>query len=337
MEAVEAQAEYAHSTQEFTAQPTYRPALPVEVTTLPPGPTIFEDLPLPIDESKRGRITLYCIAEELDRKKLDELLRATFPASAIKSYPDVFYLEYIKGTLDQPGGDVFFFDYGVIACWGLTELQEMGLIRSIGEQCQDQPLSVQEVEIDELQFNYSAIEKPHIQNETVTLHKRHAQDHKIKLSISYALSQSTKLSVYEKRVVQMVSETRHLPEALAVSGQVDISSHDIAKLIGKVFIQKSAVNLLSSVLDTPEFFWHAPDSLQSLYERICEYLELDTRVEVLNSRFQVLQEMLDMLRDHQNNYHNARLEWIVIWLIVVEVLVGLLELLGLFGWVGREG
>lgn len=29
----------------------------------------------------------------------------------------------------------------------------------------------------------------------------------------------------------------------------------IAKLIGKVFIQKSAVNLLSSVLDTPEFFW----------------------------------------------------------------------------------
>ena len=28
---------------------------------------------------------------------------------------------------------------------------------------------------------------------------------------------------------------------------------------------------------------------------------------------QVLQEMLDMLRDHQNNFHAARLEWIVIW------------------------
>ena len=26
-----------------------------------------------------------------------------------------------------------------------------------------------------------------------------------------------------------------------------------------------------------------------------------------------------MLRDHQNNYHSVRLEWIVIWLIVVEV------------------
>lgn len=33
--------------------------------------------------------------------------------------------------------------------------------------------------------------------------------------------------------------------------------------------------------------------------RIEEYLELPARVELLNSRFTVLQEMLDMLRDHQ--------------------------------------
>ena len=36
-------------------------------------------------------------------------------------------------------------------------------------------------------------------------------------------------------------------------------------------------------------------------------------------QLQVLQEMLDMLRDHENNSHAARLEWIVIWLIVIEV------------------
>lgn len=42
--------------------------------------------------------------------------------------------------------------------------------------------------------------------------------------------------------------------------------------------------------------------------------------------------MLDMLRDHQNNKHSARLEMIVIWLILVEVVVGLLELMGLFGF-----
>ncbi len=66
-----------------------------------------------------------------------------------------------------------------------------------------------------------------------------------------------------------------------------ISRKEIAKLIGRVFLQRAAVNLLSTVLDTPEYFWSAPDSMQSLYKRVCEYMELDERVEVLNNRFQV--------------------------------------------------
>ncbi len=57
--------------------------------------------------------------------------------------------------------------------------------------------------------------------------------------------------------------------------------------VWQVFIQRAAVNLLSTVLDTPEFFWSAPDIMQTLYKRICEYMELDDRVEVLNNRFSV--------------------------------------------------
>jgi uncharacterized Rmd1/YagE family protein len=52
-----------------------------------------------------------------------QVLRASFPASAIKSYPDVFYVEYFAASDDAPGGDLFFFDYGVVACWGLDSAQ----------------------------------------------------------------------------------------------------------------------------------------------------------------------------------------------------------------------
>lgn len=38
----------------------------------------------------------------------------------------------------------------------------------------------------------------------------------------------------------------------------------------------------------------------------------------------------------QNAHHAGRLEWIVIWLIVIEVLVGLLEVAGLFGFIGHH-
>ncbi len=38
----------------------------------------------------------------------------------------------------------------------------------------------------------------------------------------------------------------------------------------------------------------------------------------------------------QNAHHAGRLEWIVIWLIVIEVFVGLLEVAGLFGLIGNH-
>lgn len=54
----------------------------------------------------------------------------------------------------------------------------------------------------------------------------------MKLAISYALAQSTKLSMYERRVVDIVLESKNLPESLAERGEVDISSVEVAKLIG---------------------------------------------------------------------------------------------------------
>jgi hypothetical protein len=141
-----------------------------------------------------------------------------------------------------------------------------------------------------------------------------------------------------------------------------------------VFLQRSAVNLLSSVLDTPEYFWSAPDHLQVglragrgrarprrirpslmaharrsslgvrrqiepctacgppvhpqvLYKRVCEYLEIETRVEVLNTRFVVLQEFLDLLREHQVGLARGRRAegWTAGWLA---------GWLALDGWLG---
>ncbi|GFH23387.1 DUF155 domain-containing protein, partial [Haematococcus lacustris] len=40
---------------------------------------------------------------------------------------------------------------------------------------------------------------------------------------------------------------------------------------------------------------------------------------------QVLQEMLDIVRSHQNNFHSARLEMIIIWLLLVDVILMLFQ------------
>ena len=89
-----------------------------------------------------------------------------------------------------------------------------------------------EVEIDEFKFNYVANERPHIQNDTITINPRLSADHHIKMSISFAFSQSTKLCTFEERVVDIVASTKDLPEILATTGKTPLSRKQIAQLIG---------------------------------------------------------------------------------------------------------
>ena len=65
-------------------------------------------------------------------------------------------------------GEVFYFDYGCLAFWGLSERQEREVMRSLVAPCLVDALPASEVEVDEFQFHYSLNEKPHIQNDTIT-------------------------------------------------------------------------------------------------------------------------------------------------------------------------
>lgn len=47
------------------------------------------------------------------------------------------------------------------------------------QQVQEKPLPEAEIEIDEFQYNFSVTEKPHVQNDTVTLSKKFIHDHEV--------------------------------------------------------------------------------------------------------------------------------------------------------------
>lgn len=61
-----------------------------------------------------------------------------------------------------------------------------------------------------------------------------------------------------------------------------------------------------------------PD-LQPLYEAARNYLEIPQRVNLLNTRVEVLQDMLQLLKESVTSKHSERLEQIVIALIAVEI------------------
>ncbi len=73
-------------------------------------------------------------------------------------------------------------------------------------------------------------------------------------------------------------------------------------------------------IDTPDFFWKEKQ-YEPEYKLFNSYLEMTGRTEILNKRLDMLRELLDVLQQQMENAHAVKLEWIVIYLIVAEVVL----------------
>ncbi|TYZ57433.1 hypothetical protein PybrP1_003673 [[Pythium] brassicae (nom. inval.)] len=190
--------------------------------------------------------------------------------------------------------DVFYFATGCTVFWGLTRTEEQGHLRaltafSVGP--------VKQIEVEDMDYTYG--EATSIVNDAITLSSNLASE---KLAISFAMAQSAKLDVFEERVEETIQQTKHIPQNLATTGSI----HD--------------VNLNSDMLDEPDFFWE-DDEYEPLYKKMMRYLDVENRVQILNTRLDILRELLDVLSQQLAHQHDTKLEWIVIWLIVAEVVV----------------
>lgn len=144
----------------------------------------------------------------------------------------------------------------------------------------------------------------------------------VKIAISTSLAQNLKLLQFEKLVESSIKQNSNIPLHLAQSGKINLTRKDTAKKIGELFIVKSMINLHYDLLDTPEFFWDYPE-YELYYQKVTNYLDIKARVDVLNKKVEVIQELLDMLSNEQNHRYSSFLEWIIIILIGVEIVMGL--------------
>lgn len=249
----------------------------------------------------------FCTASSYSLKPLFEEMRARFKTT---SYRDIIHIEFKEN--DAPV-DIFLFSFGAMVSWGIDSEQALSFIKEI------KPFEVQpydEYANDEFTYFYNSnICK--INEDVIALPD---YDALTKLAISYALAQSVKLETFETSIQKTFNNTKHLPEDLATKGKILLSRREIRRKTGQLFIERSSINLHLDVLDTPEIFWEYPE-IEPLYKMASVYLEINTRVDILNHRLDVLHELLEMLGNELNHQHSSRLEWTIILLIVIEVVL----------------
>lgn len=187
------------------------------------------------------------------------------------------------------------------------------------------PVPEHDIETEEFHFEYNRdVATPRIYNDMITLK---SGDHLIKLTMSHAIAQSTKLSLFESKMSNVLNSISKLPKALAITGKLqNYTTKRLLTKTGRLFQLRSEVNLLSNVLDTPEYFWSIEPGLHPLYTAVREYLEIEQRVEVINDRCKVFLDFFDILSDSLAEKQMTKITKLLIVAIGLSVIVSIFEI-----------
>ncbi len=254
-------------------------------------------------ENNIRQCTAHCVANTFAFEELRMLLEQRYRVTA---YQDAIHVS-------QPGWDAFVFPYGVFVSWQMGYDDEQYLLEVLHQHSNtvhSAPF------IDHFTFDDQA-GCSRIHNDHIELGSEAALD---KLAVSHGLAQSVKLMEFEDQARRTIEETSYIPNNIASYGRANLRRKDIAKLRGRLYIVRSDIHLHFDLLDTPEFFWEYPE-LHDTYQGISNYLEMEQRTRLLNDKLDIIQQLLNMLAEEQNHKHSSTLEWIIIWLIAVEIVI----------------
>lgn len=262
----------------------------------------------------------YCVAVKYDFKELVSYLENNYKLTRYKNFCIIRLETPAKLEISQKQEEEtewwwlsFVFDYWCVVNWNLSYDENKKILEELRKYEID---PVEESTFEEFFYEEVSWLDTKIINDKIFLSTNTIDE---KIWMSHAMAQSIKLSYFESSTIKTIEDTKNIPSNLAKTWKTLLSSKDISKKRWELFLTKSKINLHYDLLDSPEFFWEYPELLRH-YETAANYLELKTRIEVLNKKLEVVHEIFDMLADEQKHKHSSLLEWIIIWLIVIEIL-----------------
>ncbi|MGR9088746.1 MAG: RMD1 family protein [Gammaproteobacteria bacterium] len=250
---------------------------------------------------------VFCLARQFDISGL------------ARSLSDRSLIRLIKGALMVESNEScsVILAYGAVVHWNIGR-QEQSALHELLLGHAENPAAV----IEEENFTYALdcpstrIIEDHIEIDS--------SDPMVLFSLSLGMAQSIKLASFESNAIATINNTSYIPKSLAETGKIRLSRREIAIIRGQLFLTKNDIILNYDLLDTPDFFWEYPE-YEDYYTLVAKYLEILPRTEVLSKKLETIHELFEMLADEQKHRHSSRLEWIIIYLIALEIVMMVVE------------
>lgn len=140
-----------------------------------------------------------------------------------------------------------------------------------------------------------------------------------KYTFSNALSLSVKLGIWEASLNKYVDSMAYVTEDLKQGNEIKTNQREMLRKTGELFALRHLINLSSDLLDTPDFYWDR-EHLETLYSQTNNYFNISKRTRVMNEKLNHCVELADLITSNLNEKHHTRLEKIIIYLILIEVI-----------------
>ena len=142
--------------------------------------------------------------------------------------------------------------------------------------------------------------------------------------ICFVIAKSVALERIEERIDVVFDEVEGLINKLD-KGKLELPDRDMARLASSILSFKFTSIAHIMVLDKPEITWDNPEA-DRLYTTMAGLFELNQRYLEIKHKSETLLDMTGVFTGLSHARRAARLEWIIIVLIAIEIVLYLLEM-----------
>ncbi|CCE62811.1 hypothetical protein TPHA_0D01710 [Tetrapisispora phaffii CBS 4417] len=223
-------------------------------------------------------------------------------------------------------------DNGSVISWGLNEKELLDNFIPILSEARINPLDESKYETEDIDFieieNSKALSKnmeSHLHNGSYIMDDLlivNSIDPELglldKAAFSSGIARSTSLAVLEAALEEHTQKSRIITEKFSRGIQINLKEKHFLTSIGKLFLIRGRLNLYSNIIETPDLYWSEP-RLEKIYKNVSHFLDIAPRINILNSKLDYCTDHSRMLLSVLNEKKGTFLEWIIIYLITVEV------------------
>ncbi|KAI1706467.1 putative ACR, yagE family domain-containing protein [Ditylenchus destructor] len=266
-----------------------------------------------------------CESYDLEKISADHKINETYHVTLVDDVVDNALYVTSRMTPENAESNVisdfFVFSDGVVVFWNVGQGEQDMVLASLREYQTDaysMALSMEEAE--KMPFNFvtsakSGVKKDKIQlsaAEDVTSNKSVLE----RYAFSHAIATSVKISVWESELNDQAEPLADIGKDLE-RGNITWKRKKVLQKIGEFGGLRHSINLTDLLSD--DFYWDRPE-LERHYRQTCSYFTIRRRLDMMDKRLDYCEQLLGVVDNVLAHRHSARLEWLIIWLIVIEVI-----------------